>query len=175
MISIKKVVILSLLVCLFMLPSVSFAQDEDLYPGGTYDKTIPTPLEIIGHRFGELHTFHWEMEDFIQAVEKASDRVKVVSYGETYQGRKLYTIFISAPENLKKLEEIRTDNLKLTDPRTLSQPELDRIASTMPTIVWLGYNIHGNEASAMEAAIRTIYQLTAGTDEKTLNITSVRL
>ena len=170
MISTKKIVIFSLLVCLFMLPAFSVAQDEDLYPGGTYNKAIPTPLEIIGHRFGELHTFHWEMEDFILAVEKASDRVKVVSYGGTYQGRKLYTVFISAPENMKRLEEIRTDNLKLTDPRTLSQPELDRIASTMPAIVWLGYNIHGNEVSGMEAAIRTIYQLAAGTDEKTLNI-----
>ncbi len=170
MILTKKIVIFSLLACLFMLPAFSVAQDEDLYPGGTYNKAIPTPLDIIGHRFGALHTFHWEMEDFIQAVEKASGRVKVVSYGETYQGRKLYTVFISAPENMEKLEEIRTDNLKLTDPRTLSQPELDRIASSMPAIVWLGYNIHGNEVTGMESAIRTIYQLAAGTDEKTLTI-----
>lgn len=146
------------------------AQDEDLFPGGRYDQSIPTPSEITGHRFGERHTFHWEMEDFIQAVDEASDRVEARCYGKTYQGRRLYTVIISDPENMRRLEEIRKANLRLTDPRSISQEEVNDIARWMPSIVWLGYNIHGNEASAMEAAIQTVYQLAAGIDEATLQI-----
>jgi len=150
-----------------------FAQDEpDLFPGGRYDTSIPTPYEMLGHRFGERLTFHWEMEKFILAVGEKSDRVIVRSYGETYQGRKLYTVIISSPENLRRLEEIRTSNLKLTDPRVTPRSEAEQIAGWMPSIVWLGYNIHGNEVSAMEAAIRTVYQLAAGTDDVTQNILS---
>ena len=162
---IRKKVPLICILCHLALPLISIAQDEDLFPGGRYDSSIPTPFEILGHRFGERHTFHWEMEHFIHAVEKATDRVEVRSYGKTYQGRKLYTIIISSPENMNRLEEIRTANLKLTDPRIVTRVKVDQIASWMPSIVWLGYNIHGNEASGMEAAIRTVYQLAAGTDE----------
>jgi len=163
---------LSLLVlaCLAVSALPLCGQDEDLFPGGAYDSSIPTPLEMTGHRFGELHTFYWEMEAFLRAVEKASDRVIIEPYGRTYQGRSLYTLIISHPDNLARLEQIRETNLRLTDPRSLPQAELDEIAGWMPSLVWLGYNIHGNEASGMEAAIRTIYQLAAGTDPVTTNI-----
>ena len=170
--NIKKIFLIFVLILSFIFSSSVFAQDEDIFPGGKYDKSIPTPLEIMGHRFGELHTFHWEMENFIHAVDKASDRVEVRSYGKTYEGRKLYYIIISSPENMSRLEEIRLANLKLTNPEETSPQEAEKIAAWMPSIVWLGYNIHGNEASAMEAAIRTVYQLAAGIDETTQNILS---
>ncbi len=163
-------IIFAIISSLIALPQTINAQDEDLFPGGTYDPDIPTPLETTGHRFGELHTFHWEMERFLEAVDAASPRVQVFSYGETYQGRTLYYVIISDPANMERLEEIREANLQLADPRTTSAEEAERIAEWMPSLVWLGYNIHGNEASAMEAAIRTIYQLAAGTDEATRTI-----
>jgi hypothetical protein len=159
-------ILLGLLV--FLLPLAG--QDEDLITGGTYDRSIPTPDIITGHRFGELHTFYWEMEAFLRAVEQASDRVLVQPYGRTYQGRTLYTVVISSPQNLAQLDRIKAANLKLTDPRSLSPGEVEEIVTWMPSVVWLGYNIHGNEASAMEAAIRTIYQLAAGTDPVTQGI-----
>ena len=160
-------------ICILLLltiPFFLFAQDEDLFPGGQYDPNIPTPKSVIGHSFGELITFHWEMENFINAVAKVTDRVEIRSYGKTYQGRKLYYIIISSPENMARLEEIRAANLKLTDPRSTNSNEADQIASWLPSIIWLGYNIHGNEVTGMEAAIRTVYQLAAGTDEVTQNI-----
>jgi len=169
-----KVRILHVLViaaCLVIAAGAALAQDEpDLFPGGRYDTGIPTPYEITSHRFGELHTFYWEMENFLDAVAEASDRVIVRSYGKTYQGRKLYTVIISSPENLRRLEEIRAANLKLTDPRKTSAADAEKTADWMPSIVWLGCNIHGNEVSATESAIRTVYQLAAGTDDVTQNI-----
>lgn len=148
----------------------SFAQDADLFPGGKYDPDIPTPQQILDHKFGERHTFFWEMERFIQAIAEKSDRIQIHTYGKTYQGRNLYTLIISAPDNLVRLDEIRKSNLQLTDPRHISKEQAESIADDIPSIVWLGYNIHGNEASGMEAAIRTIYQLTAGIDQRTMSI-----
>ena len=161
-----SILILSLLLSII----TASAQDEDLFPGGQYDSRVPTPFQILEHRFGERHTFHWEMEKYINIIDEVSLRAEVMSYGKTYQGRKLYYIIISSPENMNRLEEIRTTNLKLTDPRRINRGEVNRISQWMPSIVWLGYNIHGNEASGMESAIRTIYQLAAGIDEVTQNI-----
>ncbi len=146
------------------------AQDEDLFPGGRYNDSIPTPYEILGHRFGERHTFQYEMVDYMKVLEESSDRIKIIQYGTTYQGRKLILVIIGTPENLSKLDEIKNSNKRLTDPRITTESDANEIAGWMPSIVWLGYNIHGNEASGMEAAIRTAYQMTAGIDETTMNI-----
>ena len=167
---ITKTFVFTSMILLLITPLILFAQDEDLFPGGKYDSNIPTPLDIIGHRFGDLITFHWEMANFIHAIAEATDRVEVKSYGKTYQGRELYYIIISSPENMNRLEEIRKANLRLTDPRKTDRSEADQIASWLPSIIWLGYNIHGNEVTGMEAAIRTVYQLAAGTDDITQNI-----
>jgi hypothetical protein len=159
--------ILIMMMAAFIAGGTPAAGQEDLFPGGSYDASVPQPEEFIGHRFGEKHTFTWEMERYLKALDQASSRVKVERYGRTYQGRYLYTVFVSSPGNLDALEKIRLANLELTDPRKTSLTRAQAIADWMPSLVWLGYNIHGNEASGMEAAIRTLYQLAAGTDETT--------
>ncbi|MGH7552800.1 MAG: M14 family zinc carboxypeptidase, partial [Longimicrobiales bacterium] len=56
---------------------------------------------------------------------------------------------------------------RLADPRGPSQADLDAIVSRMPSIVWLGFSVHGPEASGVEAAIAMLYQLAAGQDATT--------
>ncbi|MFC1492676.1 M14 family zinc carboxypeptidase, partial [candidate division KSB1 bacterium] len=167
---IKYTILPIIIIFLAVFHGTALSQDEDLFPGGRYNSEIPTPLEILGHRFGEVHTFHWEMEKYIHEIDRVSDRVKVFNYGRSYQGRDLYYILIGSRENISRYEEIRQDNLRLTDPRITSAEEAERLSDSLPAIVWLGYNIHGNEASSMEAAIRVLYQLAGGTDETTMNL-----
>jgi hypothetical protein len=161
-----KVITICLGSCFFA--AILSAQD-DMWPGGTYDPKVPTPESVLGYKLGAKHTPHFLMEKYMQAVAASTDRIKVKVVGETYQGRKQYYVIISAPENLARLEDIRETNLRLTDP-DLSEAELDSIAGSIPAIALLGYNVHGNEASGAESALRTIYQLAAGTDETTLKI-----
>ena len=70
---------LILFVIILLLANLTLAQDEDLFPGGRYDSRIPTPLQILEHRFGERHTFHWEMEKYIHILDEASPRIQVKS------------------------------------------------------------------------------------------------
>lgn len=63
---------------------------------------------------------------------------------------------ISSPDNLNRLEDIRKTNLALTNGSLVfSTAQLQKI----PAIVWLSYNVHGNEASSTEAAMLTVYEL----------------
>src|SRR5699024_11100725 len=59
---------------------------------------------------------------------------------------------ISSEENLRNLETIRTDNLK-------NIGLLSGNANPEKAIVWMSYNVHGNEASSSEAAMNTLYKL----------------
>ncbi|MCD6249293.1 MAG: hypothetical protein J7J98_03030, partial [candidate division Zixibacteria bacterium] len=48
--------------------------------------------------------------------------------------------------------------------------EIDELARTLPAFAWLGYSIHGDEISGVDAAAQLIYQLAAGTDQATLDL-----
>ncbi|MBV1923947.1 MAG: zinc carboxypeptidase, partial [Flavobacteriaceae bacterium] len=80
------------------------------------------------------------------------DRVTYDAYGKTNERRPLTYAIVSSVENMKNIETIRTDNLKNIGLENGSaQPET--------AIVWLSYNVHGNEASSTEASMVTLYEL----------------
>jgi hypothetical protein len=138
--------------------------------GGEYDPDIPAPEEILGYRIGERFTDYRNLERYFLALAEASDRVHIHDYGTSYQLRPLRVLYISTPENLRNLEHIREEILLLTDPRTLSGRQAAGVIENSPVIVWLAYNVHGNEASGTEAAILTMYHLAASTDPALLAI-----
>ncbi|NIU10978.1 MAG: zinc carboxypeptidase, partial [Phycisphaerae bacterium] len=87
--------------------------------------------------------------------------VEAEEYGESYEGRQLMLVYVSDEKNITRLEEIRTNNLKRTG-------LLEGEASADSTaIVWLSYNVHGNETSSSEAAMKTIYELVRPDNSKT--------
>ncbi|MCZ8354131.1 MAG: M14 family zinc carboxypeptidase [Cyclobacteriaceae bacterium] len=119
----------------------------------SFAQTIKSPDEFLGFNRGERFTRHHEMVDYFKYVDAQLSNVQVYEYGKTYEDRPLLYTIIASEENFKKLEEIRKDNLIRAGvlPGT---PSSSKVA-----IVWMSYNVHGNEASAMEAAITTLYEL----------------
>ena len=90
--------------------------------------------------------------------------VKVEKYGETYEGRDLMLAFIALPENLQKLDAIRMNNLRMAG---LTKDRMAPVTEGAPAIVWLSYNVHGNETSSSEAAMLTLYELVNPSNTKT--------
>ena len=85
----------------------------------------------------------------------AQQRYLLTTYfiGETYERRPLYVTYLSSEENMKNLDAIRENNLKSTGVLA-GESNTSDIA-----IVWLSYNVHGNEASSTEATMQTLYTL----------------
>ena len=129
-------------------------------PGVTsYSEAIPTPSDVIGHTIGERHTIPHQLVDYFAAVAEASDRVVLRNHGMTYENRPLVHAIVTSPANHDRLEEIRTQNLRLSDtPNDVSDADL----AGMPVVVYQGYSIHGNEASGSEASLLYLYHLAAG-------------
>jgi hypothetical protein len=92
--------------------------------------------------------------EYVAAV--ANDRVQLQQYGRTNEGRPLLLAIVTSPENRSRIEDIRTANLKLVY-KSIAAP--GNKVEQQPAIVWLSYNVHGNEASSTEAAMQTIYEL----------------
>src|SRR5207247_479898 len=70
--------------------------------------SVPTPERILGYQLGDRFSSHAHIEKYILALrDSASDRVRVFPYGESYEGRTLYLVVISSPDNLAHLDEIK--------------------------------------------------------------------
>ncbi|MGC4022519.1 MAG: M14 family metallopeptidase [Cyclobacteriaceae bacterium] len=136
--------------CFTFISLLNFAQSK-----------LQSPSEFLGYELGDRFTFHYRMVEYFKHIaEVAPTQVRLQQYGETYEHRPLIYAIISSSDNLKNIEAIRLDNLKRTG-------MLDGTPTTKNAIVWLSYNVHGNEANSMEASMKTIYELVNPQNAKT--------
>src|SRR5690606_12878526 len=117
---------------------------------------LKSPEEFLGYKIGTRYTPHWKLVNYFQHVADAvPSMVKMQQYGETNEHRPLYLTYISVAENISNMENIRQNNLRLAN---LSLDKAAPVENT-PALVWLSYNVHGNETSSSEAALLTLYEL----------------
>lgn len=115
-------------------------------------QNLHSPQAYFGYELGSQFTHHHQVVNYFEHLANHSDQVSLELYGKSYEGNPLYLAYISSAENISNLENIRENNLKMTG---IVAGE----ANPGKTIVWLSYNIHGNEAVSSEAALETIYHL----------------
>jgi len=119
-------------------------------------QTVPSPENFLGYTLGAHFTPHHTVMSYFKAVAAAApDRMLLEQYGSTYEGRPLVLAYIASPENLRRLDAIRQNNLRLAGMLH------DSVAPDehAPVIVWLSYNVHGNEPASTEAAMKMLYWL----------------
>ena len=137
----------------------------------SYNQNIPTPASVIGHEIGDWHITHDKLVQYMYVLAESSDRISIENRGETFEGRPLLLLYISAPNNLSNLEKIRENHISLTEN---GSNNVD--VTKMPIIVYQGFSIHGNEPSGSNAALAVAYYLAAaqGSEiEKLLNETVI--
>lgn len=113
---------------------------------------IQSPSEFLGYELGSRFTPHHKVVAYFQYVASQSNKVKFQEYGKTNELRTLSVSFVSSEKNIQNLENIRKQHL--TNAGIEKTTELNGIS-----IVWLSYNVHGNEASSTEASMLTLYKL----------------
>ena len=129
-----------------------------------FDQTIPKPSEVIGHEVGEWHVTHDKLVQYMYAIANSSDRVVIEETGRTYENRPLLILKVSSPDNLKNLEKIKENHISLTNGKKISD------FTNMPTVVYQGFSVHGNEASGSNASLLGLYYLAASNETETLEI-----
>ncbi len=132
-----------------------------------YDPAVPTPRAVLGYELGDRFTPHHLLMRYIERAAVASKRLRVDTLGRTFEGREIVVVVATSEANQSRLSEIKASAGRLADPRGASAADIDGLVARTPSIAWLGYTVHGNEASGTEAAIGAIYQLAAGTDAET--------
>lgn len=113
---------------------------------------LKSPSEFLGYPIGSEFTQHHQVIGYFKYLSQNSPLASFSSYGQTNELRTLSYTVITSEENHSNLEGIRKDNLKQTG-------ILEGDSSPEIAIVWLSYNVHGNEASNTEASMVTAFEL----------------
>ncbi len=122
---------------------------------------LQSPSEFLGYKLGTQFTPHFRIVEYFKYVAGTSRQVKLMQYGTTNEGRPLIAIFIASDENINRLEQIRQHNLSLAGLNSATALQ------NTPAIVWLSYNVHGNEPSSSEAAMQALFELANSANVRT--------
>jgi len=141
----------------------AYAQDDfEYWPDTNYDPAIPTVFEVLGYQPGERITWHRDAIRYFQALaEAAPERIEVIEYARSWQGRELIYAVISSAENSANLAGAKANMQALADPRSTDESAANEIIAQQPAVTWLSYGVHGNEISSTDASMLTAYHLLA--------------
>ncbi len=138
-----------------------------LFVVSSFSAAVPTPKEHLGFAPGDDLKLadYADVAGYFQKLAKASDRIKLVEFGKSSEGRAMYAAFISAPENLAKLEHYKEINRKLA--LGLVPPaEAARLAKEGKAFVWIDSGLHATEVAPAQQAPELAYKMiTAESDE----------
>ncbi|AKD03761.1 M14 family metallopeptidase [Pontibacter korlensis] len=115
---------------------------------------LQTPAQFLGYELGEQFTTQNRILDYVHYLAaQAPNRMKVEEYGRTYENRPLVLAFVASDENLSRLEQIRENNLRQ------AKLQSGQVQGDQPAIVWMSYNVHGNESVSSESVMQVMYDL----------------
>ena len=125
-----------------------------------------SPEAFLGYKIGTRFTRHHQIVEYFKAIAAANtEQVKIEKYGETNEGRELLLAFVSSKENMEHLDQIKMNNRTFAG---LTKGKVAPLLPNPPAIVWLSYNVHGNEPASSEAAMLTLYELINPTNKETI-------
>jgi len=150
---------------LLHLLTINYSQEIDLsyyLPDITYDQSITTPLEFLGHEVGEMHVTHDKLYFYMKQLAEESDRITITEYARSHEKRPLIYLTVTSPANQARIDDIKAEHKKLTNTEESGSIDIDN----MPIIIYQGMSIHGNEPSGGNGALALAYYLAAGQGSK---------
>src|SRR5262249_49764555 len=107
---------------------------------------ITPQKDIIGFTIGDDYHMasYTQISTMLKKWETESNRLKVVTIGNTEEGRPQYMAIITSPENHKRLDHWKEISNKLARAR-LTPDEAHALAKEGKSIVWIDGGLHATE------------------------------
>jgi hypothetical protein len=130
---------------------------------------ITTPKEQFGFDIGADYVLvnYTQYVEYIQKLDQQSDRISFQEIGRTAEGRSMYLVIITSPDNHQKLDRYKEISRTLALAEGLNDEQARALAAEGRSVVWIDGGLHANEVLGAQQLIETIYQFANGTDEET--------
>ena len=144
-----------------------------LFLGTAVAQEITSPEKFFGFQLGaDKKMARWDkIVEYYGALEKQSGgRMKVINMGPTSMGNPFLMVIITSAANFAKLEHLREVNLRLSDPRGLTEAQARALADEGKAVVVQSMSMHATEIGGTQMAPELAYDLLARKDEETRRI-----
>jgi hypothetical protein len=133
---------------------------------------VTTPRQQFGANIGDDYFLatYTQLEQYWQALDRESDRMRLVDIGATEEGRHQWMAVITAPENFEHLDRYREISRRLSLAEDLDDDQARALAAEGKAIVWIDGGLHASEVLGAQQLIELVYQLTSRSDPETLRI-----
>lgn len=134
---------------------------------------VTTPEKFFGFRMGaDRKIARWDkLVEYYRLLEtQGGGKVKVTDMGPTEMGNPFLLVVVTSPANQKNLEQLRLNNLKLSDPRGVPEAEIRRIAAATKPVVCMTMSMHATEIGGAQMSPELVYDLVTRDDAETRRI-----
>ncbi|MCS7041256.1 MAG: M14 family zinc carboxypeptidase [Bryobacteraceae bacterium] len=133
----------------------------------------PAPREHFGFDPGDDYRLagYEQIVSYFQKLASSSDRIRLVEFGRSSEGRPMYAAFISDAANLRQLDRWRDINRRLALGQA-SPEEARRLAAEGRAIVWIDSGLHATEVAPVQHAPHLAWRMITGESEEIRRIRS---
>jgi hypothetical protein len=131
---------------------------------------LTSPKDQFGFNIGDDYQLvnYTQYEAYIKKLDQESDRMKVVEMGKSAEGRAMYLVIITSPENHKRLDRYKEISRRLALAEGLTDEQARALAKEGKAVVWIDGGLHATEVLGAHQLIETIWQLNSRADEETM-------
>ena len=132
---------------------------------------VPAPKEHFGFTPGDDYKLadYTQIRGYFQKLAESSDRIRLLDFGKTSNGKPMFLAFISSAENLKGLECYREISRRLALGEATPE-EARRLADEGKAIVWIDSGLHASEVAPAQHAPELAWRMIAGESEEVRRI-----
>ncbi|HET9269520.1 MAG TPA: M14 metallopeptidase family protein, partial [Vicinamibacterales bacterium] len=133
---------------------------------------VTAPRDAFGTAIGDDYFLatYTQLEAYWKALDRESDRMRLVDIGRTEEGRTQWMAVLSAPENLARLDRYREIASRLARAESLTPDAARALAQEGKAVVWIDGGLHANEVLGAQQLIELVHQLASATDAETERI-----
>ncbi|GAB3491831.1 M14 family metallopeptidase [Spirosoma knui] len=121
---------------------------------------VPKPADVFGFEPGadyKLANYKMLM-DYYQKLDKASNRVQMVTIGKSVLGKPLLLLMVSSEANMKQLDRWRTVSEQLSRAK-IDETQARSLAASGKAIVWIDAGMHASEVASAQMMPELAYRM----------------
>jgi hypothetical protein len=125
-------------------------------------QTIPTPEQFFGFRIGADRKLarYDKIVEYLRKIADQSDRVRLRTIGPTTNGNPFVIVEISAADNIKNLDHLKSLERKLYfQGGAPTEAERGQIFREGKSVVFISNNIHSTEIGSSQMVAELVYRL----------------
>ncbi len=133
---------------------------------------ITSPKAALGFDLGDDYQLanYSRLSAYWRTLERESDRIRVVEYGRTSEGRPMLMAVVTSRANHQRIDHFRAVSKRLALAEGLTDDQARALAVEGKAVVWIDAGLHATEVANTQALTEMLYQMATRDDRETRKI-----